>query len=178
MPGNADYNFTMTYFIEGRTCTMHNEALNAGFPYCYHNQTIYDLKALAECLPTNYFVWGFSSTMVYINLCLLIIWAFGMYIVWLDANIYSALCRSGRKLRGPFRAVADLSEAMEEVLGQETCAYTNSELARELSKRSGLRYYASDSPENDLSHIGLSSRRLGRVPFNSTKLYGKREKDK
>ena len=145
--------------------------------YCYNNKTIPDLKSLAECLPEKYFVWGLSSLMLYINLGLLIIWISGMYLVWLDANIYSALCRSGRKVRGPFRATADLAEAMREVLGDECCAYTDSQLARELSVQPGVKYYSGDSQDGDVSHIGLSSRRLGSVPYNSTKLYGKREKE-
>lgn len=146
--------------------------------YCYQNHTIPSLMDLAECLPEKFFVWGFSSLMVYVNLGLLILWVFGMYIVWLDANIYSALCRSGRKVNGPFRAVADLSEAMREVLGDETCAYSESELASELSVHAGLMYYASDKPEGDVSHIGLSSRKWGRVPYHSTKLYGRYQEDR
>ena len=100
-----------------------------------------------------------------------------MYLVWLDANIYSALCRSGRKLRGHLRSVADLSEAMQEVLGDEVCAYSDSELAKELDRFPGVRYYAADSKDRNISHIGLSTFRLGKVPFNSMKLYGKRSKD-
>lgn len=96
-----------------------------------------------------------------------------MYIVWLDARIYSALCRSGRKIRGPFRAAADLSEAVREILGDQTCAYTDGELAQELDRQPGLRYYSNDAEAHGVSHIGLSSRRLGKVPYNSTQLYGK-----
>ena len=96
-----------------------------------------------------------------------------MYLVWLDAQIHSALCRSGRKLRGRFRAVADLSEAMREVLGSETCAYSDSELAEELSVQPGVKYYASDLQDGSVSHIGLTSIRKNRVPYNSTKMYGK-----
>ena len=171
-----DYNFTVSYVIEGKVYRLHNDRLGIDPAYCYQNQTISgNLADYAECLPTKYFVWGFSSLMVNINLYLLIIWIFGMYLVWMDANIYSALCRSGRKVRGPFRAVADLSEAMGEVLGNEHCAYSDSELAYELKFEPGLKYYASDPCDGDVSHIGLSSRRLGRVPYNSTKLYGKNE---
>ena len=116
--------------------------------------------------------------MVKINTYLLIAWVFGMYFVWLDANIYSALCRSGRKLRGNFRAAADLSEAMREALGEETCAYSDAELWKELRMEPGVQYYASDPHEGDVSHIGLSSRRRGRMPYNSTKLYGRWGKDR
>lgn len=111
--------------------------------------------------------------MVYIVLSIQMVWIFGMYIVWLDARIYSALCRSGRKIRGPFRAAADLSEAVREILGDQTCAYTDGELAQELDRQPGLRYYSNDAEAHGVSHIGLSSRRLGKVPYNSTQLYGK-----
>lgn len=146
--------------------------------YCYNNKTIPSLHDLAECFPERYFVWGFSSMMVYINLSLFMAWLFGMYIVWLDARIYSALCRSGRKVRGHYRAVADLSEAMKEILGNEICAYSDSELARELSRQPGMRYYASDPHDGGASHIGLSSISRRRVPYNSTKMYGSGEKDR
>lgn len=72
--------------------------------------------------------------------------------------------------------MADLSEAMTEVLGNEICAYSDSELARELAKQPGMRYYASDRM-GGVSHIGLSSRSRSRVPHNSRNLYGKAEKD-
>ena len=96
-----------------------------------------------------------------------------MYLVWLDAQIYSVLCRSGRKVRGPFRAVADLSEAMKEVLGDDICAYSNSALAEELSLQLGITYYANDPEDGSVSHIGLSSNKRNRVSYNSTKMYGK-----
>lgn len=175
-------NYTTNITIEGRLYRFRDYRFAEGIAYeaayCYKNQTIPDLEALAECLPESYFVWGFSSLMVYVILSAQVVWFFGMYIVWLDANLKSALCRSGRKVRGHFRAVADLSEAMEEILGDESCAYSDSQLARELCVQPGVRYYANDGLRDDVSHIGLSSRRSGRIPFNSTKLYGKREKDR
>ena len=72
---------------------------------------------MAECLHETYYVWGLSSLLLYIVLSLQMTWIFGMYFVWLDTNIYSALCRSGRPMRGEFRTAADLSDAMGEVLG-------------------------------------------------------------
>jgi len=179
--GRDFQNFTSNITIEGRLYHFRNWEFSAGVAYeptyCYNNKTIPSLEALSECLPESYFVWGFSSLLVYTNLSLFMVWVFGMYLIWLDARIYSALCRSGRKVRGHYRAVADLSEAMEEVLGNETCSYSDSELARELSKQPGLRYYASDPQDSDVSHIGLSSISRGRVPYNSTKVYGKVERD-
>ena len=84
----------------------------------------------------------------------------------------SMLCRSGRKVRGPFRAAVVLSEALGEFLGHKTCTYPDSELTKELAKEPGVRYHASDPIDGDVSHIGLSSRRVGRVPFDSTNMYG------
>ena len=179
---SMQYNFTSNVTIMGQFYKFHNYMFMKGSSYeaiyCYQNRSIPDLKDLAECLTQQYFVWGFSSLMVYVNLSLLIAWVIGMYLVWLDANIYSALCRSGRTLRSHFRAVADLSEAMREVLGNETCAYSDSEIARELSTQPGVMYYASDSTDSGVSHLGLSPRKFGRVPFNSTKVYGKYDRDR
>ena len=146
--------------------------------YCYNNQTLgADLTPFAQCLPETYFVWGFSSLLIYIVLSLQITWTLGMYLVWLDANIYGALCRSGRKVRGNFRAALDLSEAIGEILGPETCAYSDEELTRELARQPGIGYYSNDAQKGDVSHIGLSSRRIGRVEYNSTKLYGRRSEN-
>lgn len=174
-------NFTSRVTIEGRVYQFRNyqfvppEAYE--WCYCHDNDTISALEDVAQCLPEPYYVWGLSSLLVYINLSLFMIWLLGMYIVWADARIHSALCRSGRRVGGHFRATADLSEAMDEVLGNETCAYSDSELARELSKQPGIRYYASDGM-GGVSHIGLSPSSRSRVPYNSTKLYGKAEKNR
>lgn len=101
-----------------------------------------------------------------------------MYIVWLDANINSTLCQHGRKVRGHFRAAADISEAAREVLGKQTCAYTDEELARELDKQPGVRYYTENVGSGDIAHVGLSSRRLGPVLVDGYKLYGRYDKDR
>ncbi|KAL6718442.1 hypothetical protein ACLMJK_004532 [Lecanora helva] len=176
---SCDLNYTLVYTISGRNYTL-NYPFQYFENYYYKNTSVPapDLEERKDCLSQSYFVWGFSSLLVYINVSLFMVWIFGMYIVWADANIYSALCRSGRKLRGNFRAAADLSEAMKEVLGEETCAYSDRELWRELRMEPGMRYYASDPSEGDVSHIGLSSRKRGRVPYNSTKLYGKLGKER
>ncbi|KAL2047574.1 hypothetical protein N7G274_000615 [Stereocaulon virgatum] len=180
---HTDLNFTTNFTLDGQFYLFHNydffrysETSSPGITssYCYNNETFSQgfLEAAAECLPDNYFVWGFSSLLVYIVICLHIIWTLGTYLVWLDANVYSALCRSGRKIRGQYRAAIDLSEAMGEALGKETCAYSDAELSRELQRQPGIRYYSTDAQSGDVSHIGLSSRRVGGIEFNSTKLYG------
>jgi len=177
----VNYNYTSNITIDGQMHRLQNFDFSngAGFTgcYCYNNTVIEDLHALALCLPESYFVWGFSSLLVYIVISTQIVWFFGMYVVWLDANINSALCRTGRKVRGHFRAAADLSEAAREVLGKQICAYTDEELSRELCMQPGIRYYTEDAQDGDVAHIGLSSRRLPRVHVDDTKLYGGQDKD-
>ena len=110
--------------------------------------------------------------MLQILLGLQLAWIVGMYGVWLDANLNSSLCRSGRRIRGPFRAVADLAEAMREVLGDQTCAYTEAELASALQRQPGLRYYSGTSNADGVGHIGLSSIRLRKLDMKSASTYG------
>ena len=79
-------------------------------------------------------------------------------------------------MRGNFRASMDVAEAAQEVLGKETCAYSENDLARELDRQPGIMYYAEDGDgDGDSGHIGLSSRRRGRVMIDRSRLYGKRK---
>ena len=141
---------------------------------CYQNDTLPDdLKPLAECLMQPDFAWGFSSLLLYVVCSLQAVWTIGMFIVWVDANIYSQLCRRGRKTRGSLRAAIDIAEAMREVLGDELCAYTNAEIGHELEKtKYGVRYYASDTKIDGISHIGLSSTKWGEFSLADTSTYG------
>ena len=46
-------------------------------------------------------------------------WTFGTFLVWLNADMKSELLFKSRKVRGDYHAVADLTEAMSDVLGDE-----------------------------------------------------------
>ena len=93
--------------------------------------------------------------------------------IWLDANLNSQLCRKGRKVRGYFRAATDISEAMRETLGDEFCAYSDSEIAQELRKEgNGLCYYTTYAKEGDVSHIGISSANRDGINLRENVLYG------
>lgn len=124
---------------------------------------------------TNSIVRGFSSIVLYVVLGLQLAWTLGMYCLWLDANLASHLVKAGRTIRGPFRAAADLTEAMNETLGDEYCAYTDQEIEKEL-ERSGdmLRYNSTlaDDDDDQLSHVGLTSQPGARVLLDRRKLYG------
>ncbi|KAL9598344.1 MAG: hypothetical protein Q9219_004572 [cf. Caloplaca sp. 3 TL-2023] len=118
---------------------------------------------------------GFSSIVLYIILGLQIIWTFGIFCVWLDANIASELVRNGRTIRGPFRGAADLVEAMNETLGHEYCAYSEKEIVKELEKSGdNLRYNSTLRDDNELLHVGLTTRWPARVLLSTKKLYGAR----
>ena len=177
------YNFTdyqaheaYIYTVSNHTYNLYATSIREIFQdaYCYNNQSIQpSLESLARCQPSNYFVWGVSGLLVRILFGVQIVWICGMYLIWLDANLNSVLCRNGRKIGGPFRAVTDLAEAMKEVIGDRTCAYTHAELAGALQQQSGVRYYSSRPDSAGVAHIGLSSVRARRVILNGSTPYGK-----
>ncbi|KAL8804656.1 MAG: hypothetical protein Q9182_002465 [Xanthomendoza sp. 2 TL-2023] len=144
--------------------------------YCYTNLTLqpYELKQNPLCINKLYFVWGFSSIILYLILYLQLIWTLGIYCIWLDANLTSELVKAGRTIRGPFRAAADLAEALNETLGGEFCAYTDAEIEKEL-ERSGqvLRYNSTLRDDDGMLHVGLTAREGARVLLSRSKLYGK-----
>ncbi|KAL8748867.1 MAG: hypothetical protein Q9199_008026 [Rusavskia elegans] len=144
--------------------------------YCYNDLMLQpdEMVPLSYCFNKDYFVWGFSSIVLYVVLGLQLAWTLGMYCLWLDANLASELVKTGRTIRGPFRAAADLAEAMKETLGDEYCAYTDKEIEKEL-ERSGnmLRYHSTLSDDDDqLLHVGLTSQPGAKVLLSRQKLYG------
>ena len=127
-------------------------------------------------MPSQGYVWGLSSLMVTIVLSLQIIWILGTYLVWLDAERSSKLRRVGRRMHGPFRAAQDLSEAITEVLGHRTCAYTDDHLKNALKDQLGLRYYAEDAEDDEVSHVGLTTKPDRALKLNRDRLYGRKRK--
>ena len=102
-----------------------------------------------------------------------LVWTIGMYLVWLDANLVSDLVKSGRTIRGPFRAASDLAEATREQLGDDTCVYSDEEIVKELEKRGdGLRYYGSLPDDYGVLHIGMTSRPVPKFLLSRRRLYG------
>lgn len=191
-------NYTMNITVNGQMYILQNMSPRDLFDpaYRYGNQTIsaYEMEQSPFCFSKSYFVWyvtysllshlytdtefrGFSSIVLYVILGLQIVWTFGMYCVWLDTNIASELVRSGRTVRGPLRAAADLVEAMNETLGHEYCAYTDKEIEKAL-KRSGdrLRYSASLRDHEELLHVGLTAKPEARVLLSKKMLYGAENK--
>lgn len=177
------FNYTSNITVLGHTYFFNNYMFEAPRDYelqrfCYRNQTIReDLKDIAECMQKDYFVWGFSSLMLYIILGIQLAWTIGMFLVWLHANLRSQLVRTGRRIRGNYRAAADLAEPMQETLGDEFCTYTDGEIARELEQEGlALRYRTTDVKDTGLSHVGLA--RGGFLILDRSKLYGARRREK
>ncbi|KAL8772517.1 MAG: hypothetical protein Q9194_004580 [Teloschistes cf. exilis] len=180
-PVTYNHKYTTNITIDGHKHFFQNEYPSDYWyaAYCYHGQTIddYQLQETPYCFAKPYYVWGFSSIVLYIVLGLQIIWTIGMYCVWLDANIASKLVRSGRTVRGPFRAAADLTEALNETLGHEYCAYTDYEIEKELEKSGKrLRYYGSHRDDDGPLHVGMTTEEETSVLLSSKRLYGTKER--
>ena len=73
-PCSSDPEYISSIVIEGRQYSFRNydfaELQSYNATYCYNHKIIPSLENLAECLQESYFIWGFSSLMVYINLTL------------------------------------------------------------------------------------------------------------
>ena len=131
------------------------------------------VDTIARCMPKSYFVWGFSSLLLYIILPLQMVWIAGMFLLWLHANMTSELLLAQRTGHGTLRAVADLAEAIREVLGDEFCNYQNGELHKELGSEGGnLRFYTRHAEEDEVGHIGMTSLEDRALELNKAKLYG------
>ncbi|CAG8974677.1 hypothetical protein HYALB_00006411 [Hymenoscyphus albidus] len=125
----------------------------------------------------NVYQWGFTYEWFVVVVGANSIWLFGMYVLWMECQFNSELCKKKRHL-GIWRAIADLSEAMREDLGSDVCAYSNKEIARVLKKRPPIKYYVEDDYKSEAAHIGLSSRPSGQVLLRWDRIYaGKKEKE-
>jgi hypothetical protein len=108
--------------------------------------------------------WGFSVEWLTVTTVINSVWLLGLWILWIDCDTNSELCRKGRRL-GVWRAVVDISEAVREELGPNICAYSEPELADALAKRPPVRYYAKHGTVDEPGHIGLSSRTPSKSRF-------------
>ena len=127
-----------------------------------------------ECtIEQNIYHWGFSAEWLQIFVCVSSVWLFGLWIVYVDADYNSKLCKIGRRM-GIYRAILDISEAIREDLGPNLCAYSEAELAAALKKLGPLKYYVSDAEEGQVAHIGLSSRKSEKVELSWDQSYGRK----
>jgi hypothetical protein len=66
-----------------------------------------------------------------------------MFGLWFDAQKNGLLWRSGRR-SGLYRDILDVSNALQEALGPDTCAYGNPELTKEVEKMRFVGFEAMD----------------------------------
>lgn len=130
------------YWLEYKGQTYDQEFFQDSDKHCYS-------------VPGTGYGYGFSVPIWIAVSFLQIVWSYGTYGLWVDANRKGQLNQTGRNL-GTYRAVIDLGEALAEDLGTKTCGYPEGKLERALRKHPGLRYYQ-DSIGSHL-HIGISSR--------------------
>jgi hypothetical protein len=115
--------------------------------------------------------WGFSYEWVIIAIAINGAWLLGLWIVWIDADTNSQLCKKGRRM-GLWRVVANLLEAMREDLGPNVCACSNKELLNELRKRDRVKYYIGKRVDRP-KHIGLSSQTRGLLDWTGIRCMGR-----
>lgn len=123
----------------------------------------------------NTYQWGFSAEWVQIIVPITSAWFLGMWILWVDADHNSEFCRKGRRL-GLYRGIVDIAEAIHEQLGDQLCAYTETELTTAVRKMRPLKYYTTEveDGEGNVPHIGLSSRETAKVKLMWGTKYGKK----
>ena len=121
--------------------------------------------------------WGFSGEWVILILCFNSVFLFGLWILWVDSEANSELCRKSRRI-GIWRAIADMAEAMREDLGTDLCAYSDQELCDAVGRLEPVKYCVSTRQEESVAHIRLSSRRSGKVQLHWDQVYGRDEPGK
>jgi hypothetical protein len=94
-----------------------------------------------NCVPSNTYQWGFSSLWVEVVLAVTAVWCWGMFGLWFDAQKNGLLWRSGRR-SGLYRDILDVSNALQEALGPDTCDYGNAELTKEVEKMGSVGFEA------------------------------------
>ncbi len=144
--------------------------------YYYGNQTYYwnyfEDTGNVQCVATGIYQWGFASLGTSAFAILNSLWVIGTYGVWIHMNRKSTLCQKGRRL-GTHRAAIDLVESIHQDLGKNICAYSEQELAEELSRKGGIKYYVEHREGDTPSHIGItSSKDKGPVSLRFGVLYG------
>jgi len=103
------------------------------------------------------------------------IWSLGMYGLWVDASRKSQLFQAGRRL-GLYRGILDLSEAIRDELGPDTCAYSDAELKKAIIERSSARRLVyRQIHQQQTNHIAITASKSDeRTTFNLNRevLYG------
>lgn len=85
------------------------------------------------------------------------IFLIGGWVLWIDCDTNSQLCRARRRL-GIWTAIADLSEVLQAELGNNLCAYSDEDILRAVQKRPPVKYVTAPSTNGEILNIGLSTK--------------------
>lgn len=108
------------------------------------------------CTGGGNYTWGFSHFITCVGLVLEFIWCLICLWLWLFSTQQSNLAKHGRPATGAVRSILDLSEVINERLGDNTCWYTDKQLRIAL-KSSRVVRYATRERANGVCHLGLVS---------------------
>ncbi|KXX79416.1 hypothetical protein MMYC01_203523 [Madurella mycetomatis] len=108
------------------------------------------------CTGGGNYVWGFSHFITCVGLVLEFIWCLICLCLWIFSTQRSNLAKHGRPATGAVRSILDLSEVVNERLGDNTCWYTDKQLRKAL-KSSHMVRYATKERVDGTCHLGLVS---------------------
>lgn len=117
------------------------------------------LEAELVCVPAEGYEWGFAAELFFLlNPILIGVFGFGLYGIWVDANVNSVLQRSRGHL-GQWRVVVDLAGAIHQELGLNLGAYSNTELKNKLERAAPISYEVRHDYGRGLDNTVLRSAR-------------------
>lgn len=146
----------------------------------YDGQKYYEAYIADHCAVSNDGNSYIYTSAPFFTLCvclLQVIWLFGMYGLWVDAGRKSQLHQAGRHL-GIYRGILDVAEALNNDLGPNTCAYSDTELIKEIGKQPSkhrLSYWEFSASRQSVRHLTISpnnSNGRSRFSLNSSGWYG------
>ena len=131
--------YCIDFDTDGRLPSNHSSRLIAPEDYnCVAEHDIYQ--------------WGCSGEWILITASVNSFWLFGLWILWLDAELCSQSCKNGRRM-GQYRAMIDLSRAITEELGNDLGAYSEQELDKTLGKKGPIKYFVTEGKGTEESGL-------------------------
>ncbi|TIA18658.1 hypothetical protein D6C81_05020 [Aureobasidium pullulans] len=116
------------------------------------NRTFWENPTNFLCVPADYYRWGFSQRYTILLTSINSIWLLIIAALWLYVELYSQLLQKRGRL-DKWRAVLDMASALQQRFGQDTGAYTEEELEKEVEKLTPLCY-------STVAHEGSNDERI------------------